>query len=1372
MKAPFFSPFLNLQPFNRRCRTSALAVCMTTKITPALLSATVGLLLVPTLHATTYTYTAPNSTTTNSWSTGTAWADAVGPVSAPVSASDTTLVFGGSFGTGVTATSRHDLTPGTPFQLNIMTLSAVETANYNTATYNIAPNAGTNALNFTNNGATTAVVNLSSSHGLYSNNVNFNVSINASIDGGLLTFQGNGSNSFNYSGILSDGGTAASLAKAGNSALTLSGANTFSGGLTLSQGTLNINNASALGAAAGTFTMASGVKIDNTSAAAITNSQNNGQVWNGDFTWGGTRSLNLGTGPVTLAGNSVITLGGTTGILTVGGVISDGANNYSLTMGTPGSKNTGTLILTGVANTYDGGTFINSGFLQIASATSIGGSGANVTVNSGGALATGYALDQAALGRLTANSAGTIAMSSDSSNNLDFSATGANLAVSLGAIGNRTYSGTLTPQGGTYRLGGAGGNLIMTNALTGSNSLRVGDGGSAGTVTLNAAGTYSGGTTVKGVSGSSSSVLQSNILEGVSNTPFGAPSSAITLINGTLGFGTAATLTAGSVINVTGYDVTFDTGTIKLQVGSGSGVTYTANSLNQSNLGGVLYIAPTSGANLGDKEKVIVSNPSATIPLTVTNGMIAPSIIDSTTKTFLTYDSVKGFSDAITTTVYDANNVVSVGANPGAAVSAYAFRTSAVLGAGDNLTLGAGGFLSTGSQNNATGTINFGSTPGYYGNFGGGTSGTAFNATAGVTFYGIGTGLNKNVLNISGGLTFASGSWTFTPQPTGSEVFQTANPNPLILLPGAAITESQGSKMTFASIEGGGAINETAGEAFTLTINGLSNTGTTIFSGSIAGASGGIGNIIKTGANTQVFSGSSTYNGTTTINGGTLRAGVASVANASGAFGNNSSVTIGNLAGATLDLANYNTQIGSLAGGGAIGGAVTLGTATLTTGGKNNSTSFGGVISGSGGLTKIGTGTQTLSGTNSYSGATTVNAGALTVSSTGTLSDATAPLAVSNPNTGAGTTVSLNLSSAQTVGSLSGAIATPSSLTNLAQINLTGAATVLTVNQTVANTFAGQLTGSGGLTLGSGSNHALTLSGANTYTGATTVSAGKLIVNGSLADTATTVASGAGLGGDGSIVGTTTYDTGSKLPWTVSNWSAGPTLDAGTVTLNGTVTVVVDQSSLTNFTNVTKTFTILSATNLTVGTVVVDASGFTSGAGTWTAQKNGNNLELVYTAGGAPNAYASWALTNITSISPGANATPTGDPDGDGKNNLSEFAFNGNPLSGSDSGKIYSFVADSSDGGTDKELILTAAVRKTAPVFAGTPSPVSTVDGITYTIQGSQNLATFTSSVSIVTPVITGLPTPGADYEYRSFSLDGSNGLSGVGFLRAKVTQP
>ena len=82
------------------------------------------------------------------------------------------------------------------------------------------------------------------------------------------------------------------------------------------------------------------------------------------------------------------------------------------------------------------------------------------------------------------------------------------------------------------------------------------------------------------------------------------------------------------------------------------------------------------------------------------------------------------------------------------------------------------------------------------------------------------------------------------------------------------------------------------------------------------------------------------------------------------------------------------------------------------------------------------------------------------------------------------------------------------------------------------------------------------------------------------------------------------------------------------------------------------------------------------------------------------------------------------------------------------------------------------AVRKTAPAFTGTPSPSSTVDGITYAIQGSANLSSFNLGVTPVAPLAAGLPALGADYEYRSFILDGSDGLPSIGFLRAKVTSP
>ena len=76
--------------------------------------------------------------------------------------------------------------------------------------------------------------------------------------------------------------------------------------------------------------------------------------------------------------------------------------------------------------------------------------------------------------------------------------------------------------------------------------------------------------------------------------------------------------------------------------------------------------------------------------------------------------------------------------------------------------------------------------------------------------------------------------------------------------------------------------------------------------------------------------------------------------------------------GGTLNLNSFAQTIADLSGA----GAVVLGSATLTEG-TANSTTFSGVISGNGGLIKQGSGTLTLTGSNTYGGATTINAGTL-----------------------------------------------------------------------------------------------------------------------------------------------------------------------------------------------------------------------------------------------------------------------------------------------------------------------------------------------------------------------------------------------------------
>jgi fibronectin-binding autotransporter adhesin len=87
---------------------------------------------------------------------------------------------------------------------------------------------------------------------------------------------------------------------------------------------------------------------------------------------------------------------------------------------------------------------------------------------------------------------------------------------------------------------------------------------------------------------------------------------------------------------------------------------------------------------------------------------------------------------------------------------------------------------------------------------------------------------------------------------------------------------------------------------------------------------------------------------------------------------------------------------------------------------------------------------------------------------------------------------------------------------------------VLTVNQAGAGTFDGVISGTGGSLVMQGSG-GLTLTGSNTYTGSTTINAGKLAVIGSLASPAT-VNSGGILGGSGTLASVAVNSGGTLAP--------------------------------------------------------------------------------------------------------------------------------------------------------------------------------------------------------------------------------------------------
>ncbi|MCX6997914.1 MAG: autotransporter-associated beta strand repeat-containing protein, partial [Kiritimatiellaeota bacterium] len=225
-----------------------------------------------------------------------------------------------------------------------------------------------------------------------------------------------------------------------------------------------------------------------------------------------------------------------------------------------------------------------------------------------------------------------------------------------------------------------------------------------------------------------------------------------------------------------------------------------------------------------------------------------------------------------------------------------------------------------------------------------------------------------------------------------------------------------------------------------------------------SGVISGSGSLTKdtSASSTLTLSGTNTYGGGTTISNGVLRMGVA------GAIPGSTALTVES--GGIFDMNSQPLTVSALAGG---GGSISN-NAGLTV----NSGAYGGVIAGTGGLTKTGAGTLILSGANSYNGGTTVSNGMLRMGAAGAIPGSTA-LTVES-----GGIFDMN-SQPLTVSALAGG---GGSISNNAG---------LTVN---SGAYGGVIAGGGVLTKsGAGT---LILSGANSYSGGTIVSNGTLTLSG------------------------------------------------------------------------------------------------------------------------------------------------------------------------------------------------------------------------------------------------------------------------------------
>jgi autotransporter-associated beta strand protein len=862
----------------------------------------------------------------------------------------------------------------------------------------------------------------------------------------------------------------------------------------------------------------------------------------GSYNLSGSGVLNASSLSVGSSGTSTFTQSGGTSAVTAAFSLSGGTYNLNAgLLSVPNIQGTG-----GTFN-FSGGTLLTNSPFNTSQTMTLNGSG-SVTVNTGGnavafsgALSGSGGLNVLGAGNLTLagsnNYSGAVSIPdsttltlnnayalpnstlnlSASTSFLAFNTNGGTITTfNLGALAG-SGSGTLTDVSGfpaTLSAGGDGASTTFSGALSGSGGLTKTGSGILDLVGTNS---YAGPTTINGGEikldfSHSASAPYSNII--YSNT-----ANAASLV---LGGGTLAVQGRGSTADsqlVYGLVINPGASSIIVAPGVSGTMLLSMGSISRS-VGGTVDFTPPGGANSATNGILTTTS--------TTNGILGAYATTGGTGWAVSFGTV-GYITALSTSAYTSGNLgtlttsasqnLLLSGTQAPVTSPKTMNTLNLTGSSSLTMTGTGAVTLAGGGliGNTTGTISGGTLEGSSGTLGelivitpqnltiasvlanNGSTATAFTKTGSATLTLIGTNTYTGATTIgAGALQLGNG--------TASGALGTGPVNDY----GALVFNFSGNQSFANAISGAGSLTQAGSGLLTLTGSNTSTGPTTISSGTLqfggSASLGGAGNVLDNGSLVFNRSAGTTFSGA--ISGGgnlsQIGSGVLTL------LGNNTYSGATTISAGTLQIDN-GTASGTLGSGPVTDNSVLVFD-------RSDNPIFNGVISGGGSLVQAGTGLLTVTGSNVYTGGTTISAGTLQVGNgnataalgPGTLTDNSALVfnlsgapAFGGAISGSGSLIQAGTGVLTLLGSNTYSGSTTISAGTLQVGNGGSGAAIGNSNSALDNgslvfygsdnpTFSGAISGSGNLTqAGTGR---LTLLGSNTYTGATAVSAGTLQV--------------------------------------------------------------------------------------------------------------------------------------------------------------------------------------------------------------------------------------------------------------------------------------